>query len=196
MDEFCLTLSQPVMKATRPLTQQSFYSNIRRLGPRFYFDLDGKWDVACSTTTLTVHLHRGDFVTVLDTLVTDTVNLIATTSDRVCGEGGLVSIVWNTEKRVILHVRVDVTAYMNTPRALQQWEEAVATKVHVNPAVLQHNKEVYRQVLKIKLKPLKKRLARLQQEMQDLKKDKRKKKDKYHARICECDTKQKVVEHL
>lgn len=121
MDEFCLTLShQPNIKATRPLTQQTFYSCVRRQGPHFYFNVAGKWDVSPHTTTLTVHLHRGDFVTVLDTLVTDTITLIGTASDRLCGQGGLISIVWNNEKRVILHVRVNVTAYMNTPNALRQ----------------------------------------------------------------------------
>lgn len=75
-------------------------------------------------------------------------------------------------------------------------KEAVATKVHLEQAVVEHNREVYTEVVRIKLKPLKKRLALLTQEMQHLKAAKRRKKAKYHARICECDTKQSVVDYL
>lgn len=203
--EYLLSVSlsrcTPVVHIT--LGPRSFYGGITHSPKHAEFsftreiDLDLQnlhWDQSQGQLTATVSLRQelGARRTQL-TLLEDTVSI--PTDDRyyslqwLDGENRLASLVVKDNK--IQCVRLILSnMFVSRPNMLHQWE------LHQQHTIAEHNELVYRQVLEIKLKPVKKRLARLRQEMQDLEKVKRRKKDKYKAAILSCETKQKVVDYL
>lgn len=193
------------------LSSRSFYTSVTYSSEhnQYYFtreiDLDlnnGKWAFA-----VTVSLRQQQFGGFQSTLVKDIVSIpsrltpTTTTADSsqcqshtglqwLDGEKGLASLVVKDNK--IQCVRLVSTPIFRNTTILQSWHFHQRQQ-----AVVEHNKKVFHQAVGMKLKPLKKRLAWLQQEMQQLDATMRKKEQKYsqkYSHILNCDTKQKLVD--